>query len=262
MSEPVTNPGPRVRNKLGCLLLVFVGFYLFLFMATGAGAGQLEAGFAILFGWMGFIQRTLPQITFNGDLVVMGCLCALIVLLLAHWCMGWITTSVATARGKTWRWPWKATVCGLIAIALFFVVGMSVGGVVHQVGWISASPGSLYERKGRYAYARSALEELEYQCQQSLQSSSSLQAFRNDLWRLEGSLRSMSGAGNGSLQDYQLLVVVESGEAPGSVIVFPRNPQLLWVIGGGLVGKDETKRFKADELPEILRKYQTNLMAF
>ncbi|MGK0190759.1 MAG: hypothetical protein ACI9R3_006589, partial [Verrucomicrobiales bacterium] len=94
--------------------------------------GSFDVLWALASGWFTFLQRTLPNITWNGSLVGMGVLCSMIALGLAH---GFLRSVIKA--GQRWRFRW--TVCGLMIVGLVFLVGMSVAGVVHQVGWIVGS---------------------------------------------------------------------------------------------------------------------------
>jgi hypothetical protein len=52
-------------RTLGCLLTGLGLAFFFLLMMSGIGTGLIELGWALLFGWTGFISRVIPKITWN-----------------------------------------------------------------------------------------------------------------------------------------------------------------------------------------------------
>ena len=162
MSEPAKKAfGINIRF-VGLWILGLFFFSVFLLMGFGFAGITVAVAFAT--GWLSFLKRTLPGITWNWDLVGMGILCSILILFIAHRSFSWLTQSIANAQGKSWRWHWRWTWCGLSSIIVFFLIGMSVGGTAHQIGWIASSPESLLVSKsgiGSYARDRGIMNNLE-----------------------------------------------------------------------------------------------------
>src|SRR5689334_12963767 len=132
-------------RTFGCLVLALVGLPLFFFlMMAGIGIGLLDLTITLLFGWISFIRDVWPRISWNPGSIFTGILCSALIFGLGHWFLDWLSRGIASARGKSLRWPMKWTACGLGAIALCFLIGMAVAGAAHQIGWIAQSEESLY----------------------------------------------------------------------------------------------------------------------
>jgi len=129
------------------LILIFLVFGGYGFVARGL----FESAIVLVFGWMQFLQRTIPAIAWNWSLVGMSGLTAVGILLLTHQLMGGVFNQVAAARNLTWRWSWRWTWSGFVGLLLLFFIGMSVVGMVHQVGWLLSAREPMMEAKdGRW----------------------------------------------------------------------------------------------------------------
>src|SRR5580765_7346559 len=138
-TEESSTPSAPQRSRLGCLVVFLAIPLFFLMMMAGIGTGLVDLGVTLLFGWIRFLSDTWPRISWNAGAIWTTCLCVGLVLLLGHWFLVWLCRSVASTRGKPFSWPWKWTWCGLVGIALCFLVGMAIAGAVHQLGWIAES---------------------------------------------------------------------------------------------------------------------------
>ena len=264
MSEESKNHTPTVGRTVFRLLKVAVVtillLFLFLFLVAGVGSGGIEAFIAITFGWLQFLKRTIPQISWNWDLIAMGILASLFILALAHWLLKWATSGVFASQGQGRRWPWRWTWCGLVAVALLFLVGMSVGGAAHQIGWMAASKEPLFERKGRRFYEYNNMRQLELAFRMALgDENGSLNKTRQALWKTPndyfGQLKWM--------QTYHLLVVTKNDGTLGGLIVFPRDASVFKEVGLYCsVEGQERVNLPIAQLSGLLQKYQGYLIAF
>jgi hypothetical protein len=256
------NP-PRTSRGLGCVtklaVLVLVLFLLFVFMGAGIGSGQIAALTALALGWLAFLQRTVPQITWNWDLVVMGVLCTAVVCFLGHRFASWLTISIARQRGLDWRWPWRWTICGLVGIGLSFLVGMCAGGIAHQVGWLSSQTESWYERRGEVFLD---LRQLDGALQQAvLEADGDAEKVRQALRNPESGYL-YKRRGEAPLPErFQVLLIVNSANKVAGAIVFPRDhakhtrSQVMY----SFEGKDDY--LPMEKLPELIAKHQNQLLA-
>jgi hypothetical protein len=138
-----SSPGSSFVRLLGIFVLTLV---VLLFLGGLIG---LEIPARLGFGWIQFLSRVLPKISWNWDLIGMAALCLAGLLGVGHGFIKWLTGHISTARGTPWSWPWRWTWCGAASLGLLFLVGMAVGGIFHQAAWIAASPEPLYEGKTR-----------------------------------------------------------------------------------------------------------------
>ena len=272
MSEiPTCTPAPprSVARLIGRVIFwLFVGlvFLFFLLPSLGSlGPGSFELPPVLLTGWIKFLVRTTPNVTWNWDLVGMGVVSAGLVLVLTHWFLRWLVNSVALARGASWRWPWKWTWSAFVAIALLFLVGMATGGVVHQIGWIAASPEPWTERKyGREDTGN--MMQLQGALEQALnESDGDLEKARRELWKPGVYFRDPGGSYRA---EYHLLAVTsEAGKVTGTLI-FPRNGERRSAAGGcystigGDLGKAAGRKFiPAAKLLELIQTNRAHLKA-
>jgi prepilin-type processing-associated H-X9-DG protein len=130
-----------VRTSLG---------FLVLFMLACIGiAVPLDLAFAVVFGWIIFLIRVLPEVRINGWGVATAVACLVPLAVGTQWFLGWLCQGPAkgsTGDGLRWRLRWTG---GSIAIVvLMFVAGLAAGGVAHQVVWLVGSPEPLTESEG------------------------------------------------------------------------------------------------------------------
>jgi hypothetical protein len=160
---------PTPRKDLGSRIARIVvrtalGFLIALFLLGIVGPGAFEPLVFLGIGWIGFLARTVPRITWNWDLLGMALLCMAGVLILAHWFLHWLTGQLATWRGLAGSWRWRWTWCAAFIVGIAFLVGMAVGGIAHQTAWIASSHESWYELKGP-SPIRSELSQLQWALQ-------------------------------------------------------------------------------------------------
>jgi hypothetical protein len=108
----------------------------------------------ILFGWIGFLVRVIPMVTFNPDVAW----AAAASLTLALFGLHWMLRAFSRHRGgesARWRfaWTWKITVLGL----LLFPAAIAAIGTVHQIAWLHTGP-SLIDRRGRRSREANSIE--------------------------------------------------------------------------------------------------------
>ena len=248
-------PSRIVRVALWFLLVVI----LILFALPLLASGRIETFVALALGWIQFLKRTVPRITWNWDLVGMGVVCSAAILIAAHWFLNWVASFRAAARGEEFRWPWKWTVSGLMATGICFLVGMSVGGIAHQVGWLCAQTERWYERKGGVF---NDLQSVLIAFQSARGDANDEVVLTRQLMRTRNIDRlGDSRDGGATIDRFHVLVMLDwRGKIAGSII-FPRDTNL----GGGLSvvyspeGRNEY--LPMEKLPELLEKHRKDLLA-
>jgi len=248
---------PRLIFKVALVLaLVFVAILSFpaFFMA-----GRVGLMGAVALGWWRFLRRTLPNISWNWDIVGMSALCVLLILVIAHVFLRWMTKNIASARGRNWCWPWKWTWCGLVAIALCFVVGMCVGGVTHQVGWLSLQSESWYERKGEDFLD---MRQLDGALQRALlETNGDVEKARQALRNPESGYFYRRSGESPLIERFHLLLIMDSTNKVAGTIIFPRDAARRDHSQGMYWFEDENDYFQMEKLPELVEKHQKQLLA-
>lgn len=265
MSEtaiPTPSPPRSMARQIGRALFWSLSILIifFLLMMLTAGPGRFELPFVLATGWMRFLARTAPKVTWNWDLVAMGIVSAAVILLLAQRFLTWIVKNVTLARNLEWRWPWRWTWCGLVAIGLFFLVGMCVGGVAHQAGWLSSQSGSWYEIKGEDFFD---LRQLDAALEQAaLKAGGDMAEVRRAVAGPDSTyLRRRSGE-NSLAERFQVLLIREGTNNFAGRIIFLRDPTRRARTRGIYWFEGKNENFPVEKLPELIQKHQTQLLAF
>jgi len=106
-------------------------------------------------GWILFLIRVLPQVTFNPVLAIQTVVLAIIAVGLTHCLLGWLYRAVQSDETETkqpWRWKW--TFSSLTIVMLAFVVGISMVSIVHQSYWLAKHEEGWYSHWGVSLAAR------------------------------------------------------------------------------------------------------------
>jgi prepilin-type processing-associated H-X9-DG protein len=104
----------------------------------------------LLFGWVGYLWRVVPQvqIAWGGVAVALACLAG--VLFLGHRTARWLwrETRPSELRGVSrWRPAW--TLAAAATVVLMFACGIAAVGVTHQAAWLVRSDESLFGYRSR-----------------------------------------------------------------------------------------------------------------
>lgn len=118
---------------------------------------------SLLFGWVGFLRRVVPQVESRGDgwLVFLGAL--LIATAFAHRLASWyfssFNASAAVAR-PAWKVRWTASLVSLVIV--MFSAGICLVGAAHQAAWLLTSDTPWFGRTvdAPYNSSRSNLKNL------------------------------------------------------------------------------------------------------
>lgn len=107
-----------------------------------------EAVAALLFGWLSFFARVIPQVRVYWPSVILGLTAFVMFTVGLHWFLTQLLSlSTATSNSELaphrWRFRWTAAAVSMVIVA--FAAGISLVGVVHQVGWLANSQSPLLE---------------------------------------------------------------------------------------------------------------------
>jgi|SRR5579883_306708 len=100
-----------------------------------AVATTVEGAFTILFGWIPFLGRVLPEVQPDGPSVLVGMLALLLFTAGVHW-LGRSWRRSAEPAGR-WRMRWSVAV--VFGVILLFTAGISMIGMTHQIAWLATS---------------------------------------------------------------------------------------------------------------------------
>jgi hypothetical protein len=122
----------KVLRFFGVLLAILVAIFL-------AGAILGQAMFYLPFGWWHFLERNIPQMTYNWNLIATGAICSVILIVLGHRLGRRLFQPIQISPGtfrpsQPWRWRW--TLCIYGAIWLLFMIACGATGLMHQTAWL------------------------------------------------------------------------------------------------------------------------------
>ncbi len=234
----------------------------FLLMMAGIGMGLIDLGVSVLFGWIKFLADVWPRISWNWGAIWTAFLCLGLALLLSHWFLDWLCRGIASARGKTFSWPWKWTVCGSVGIGLCFLVGMAVAGAVHQIGWIAGSEEPLFQDRYRRSAHYMEIQNACYVIERCLKSTSTVESLRADVATTIEAREGRYSVQEPNLQSLHLLMLVASDAKVEGVLVFPRNVDARSTFGGAYQGQAGRQTIPPNDLMKFIGTNENRLVAF
>jgi prepilin-type processing-associated H-X9-DG protein len=125
-------------RTLARIALVIAGLFL---LACLGQAVPFDFAFALIFGWMSYLARVLPEVRINGEGVATALVCLVVFTAGSHAFLRWCSEQAGGAKGpvgRRWRWRWTAWL--VVGLVLMFIAGLAAGGIAHQVGWLITSP--------------------------------------------------------------------------------------------------------------------------
>ena len=131
----------EARRRLNRTALVTTLIAIALFMLAQSSSFCIE----LLTGWLHFAMRVVPKVRVRLDGIAIFAVGMLLACALTHFFLRWLVRESQLKRNVRLT-PWRASSSvSLVAIILLvFAIGISMAGIVHQVGWIISSPKGLY----------------------------------------------------------------------------------------------------------------------
>src|SRR5436190_9423858 len=261
-------PSPHAPSEERPLLSSFILWTVLvvlvvLILISLAANNVLVIPFLLAAGWVSFLSRTLPRISFNGQLLATALLCVVGVLVLAHWFLNWLTVRLANWRGQEWSWRWRWTWCGASALGVACLVGMSLGGVAHQAAWMFSNHEPWYGwNRGMVPFWNDARRLQEVLTAAVVEAKGDLEQARR---RIRNPLTPSFGQRQGQPALFEtyacLLIVDDKGDFRGGIL-FARDPT-QWEHERRLYyWFDQTEEFfLMTDLPGLIRKHRGNLLA-
>jgi prepilin-type processing-associated H-X9-DG protein len=144
-----------LRRSFVWAILTVLGLF---FLACAGLAVPIDFIIALVFGWVFYLRRVLPQVAIVPDALIAAALCLALFLAGSHAFLGWLYGQVnAGAKPddpmtRRWRHRWTLALGALIV--LMFIAGLSAAGIVHQVGWLLTSEEPLVDHGSRRFISR------------------------------------------------------------------------------------------------------------
>jgi hypothetical protein len=207
----------------------------------------------------GFLGRVLPKVSWDWGAIVTAVVFAALIGILAHYFLAWLRRAIAVARGASLRWQRKWTVCGLLLCAFCLLVGMSVAGAAHQLGWMFNSNESLFEdRDATYRFVE--INQVEMATRQALLDSNTLSGLRKSIPSL---LTSPKQVRRGSpLESVRLLVSLSSSNTVDGVLIVPRDKGFETRYGARYMTGDNDASISQVDVQRFIQTNAANLVAF
>ncbi|NOS69812.1 MAG: hypothetical protein HOP33_07770 [Verrucomicrobia bacterium] len=242
------------------LVVIVSLFFLFIMMTV---PGIIEPGFVLLFGWVQFLQRTVSAMSWNWDLIGMGVLASAGILFLGHKLLGGIANKVAVAHNLPRRWSWKWTWSGFVGLLILFLVGMAIGGIAHQIGWMMSTNEPMIEAKNRKWRDYSNMKQLDLEVRMALDDvGGDAEKVRSDLRSDPSGYTYDSSASIPTLQAYHVLLVKGQGEKVVGRLIFPRDGRKREQAGGYFsFDSGESGLCPWPKMQEIVKTNRANLIA-
>ncbi len=129
-------------------------FCVFFLFCMGLGLPLLS----LLFGWVIFPIRTLPQMTFEPAAFAVAFAALAVLLVVAHrlgrWFYAHAQAAAQTSTSPPWRFRWTASI--VVMILSVFAVGIGLIVVIHETGWLLTSKEPIITSSVRGAVRRIA----------------------------------------------------------------------------------------------------------
>src|SRR5436190_5016983 len=113
----------------------------------GGGGLFLQLVFALVAGWIFYLVRVVPHITWNWPGFVTALVCLAVLASGLQWFLRWFYKQLQAKSGnpapRDWSWSWTLRILGLVVLML--VAGISAVGITHQTAWLVTSPEPLLE---------------------------------------------------------------------------------------------------------------------
>jgi hypothetical protein len=93
----------------------------------------------LVFGWVGFLFRVLPEASFNASAIAQTLAVGAVLGGGAHVSLRWLWRQVRAEEASPWPARWTASLLALLV--LLFCATMATVGVGHHVGWLAAYDG-------------------------------------------------------------------------------------------------------------------------
>lgn len=120
---------PLSRKLIWSILAILLGFTACCF----------QPGRTLLFGWIEFAMRVLPEVQVNWSLVLIGIVSFAGIVFLIHHLGDWLLTQRPQSSGQG-KWRFRSSLSISLLIVVMFCAGLAAVGITHQTAWLIRSP--------------------------------------------------------------------------------------------------------------------------
>lgn len=250
---PPPEPSSWVR-KTAVIVLVVIGVLFVL------STPFFRVLWVLLVGWMSFLSRTVPRITWNADLIGMAVLCTAAILGGTHWFLTWLCFQrnvIPEDADEETPWRWRRTWCVVAALGLTFFIGSSMVGAVHQIGWLMSSHEPMIEPKSPLMNV-SGMTFLESAFNSALRNGKGdFYAVRRAVWQPDQYYQMEAVQ---LRQTFHIFAIVDEDNRVSGMIIFPRDEaqKSQW---GGIYQYDSNRGqvVPGDQILKLLQRHQDHL---
>ncbi len=206
----------------GCGTLLALLFLLLLVAGTPLGTALWH----LLFGWVSFLLRNVPQIAGNWNVLGMAVVCSLVALLVGNWLLSALFGEVQQLRrpdqpARPWRWRWTF---GLFAaMGLLFIIVFGVVGVYRHTTWLMNGPtpwNRPRQRVNAYVELRTASIEVEMLAEDNDRDLAKTRA----AFLAEKSRRREQGL---LCEEFDVIFYADANDKVAAYVIVPRHSPLL-----------------------------------
>ena len=135
MSDTTTHS--RVKTVLKWALRVFYSLVILLLLVMSFALNflvlPLEFILLLFFGWISYLQRVVPQVTFNAEIAFDAAVLLALAIFGLHCVLRWWRKQQPDSPGQ-WRVAWTLKITAMVL--LLFATSIAATGLVHQTGWL------------------------------------------------------------------------------------------------------------------------------
>lgn len=136
--EPARGRAARiVSSVVRILALLMIVLFVFFFIQAVLGTLPFQFVGLLLFGWVGFLGRALPQITFNWEIAFDAAVAMGLAVFGLHRILCWWAKQQGDETAK-WRLGWTLKIT--VMVLLLFATSIAAVGMVHQIAWLCREP--------------------------------------------------------------------------------------------------------------------------
>ena len=233
-------------------ILWVVGLIVALFFLWPLALDRTPVGAMLTYlpvGWWLFLERNIPQISFNRGLVTTCVVLSALVLGLGNWFLSVLCqqAQIRSQPGKVprkWRWRWTA---GLYAsVWLLFLTAFGAAGVLRHTAWLLDYNQPWYEKRG---YSYRLLSDAD---------SAVFQILIDDDQDLESTRKALPAAKywsetNPLCEDFNVILYGDSSNKVAGCLIIPRDTKLLDKGGFAFLDPQGGRLVKPlSELPQLV----------
>lgn len=115
-----------------------------LLICMGISIPPLQFVLYLLFAWIPYLRRVLPQVQLSTDGLVTGILCLAGTFAAAHFLLRWLYTAMKNTESEPPRWRARWTLISVTLVLVMFAAGIAASGVVHQSVWLARSDAPMF----------------------------------------------------------------------------------------------------------------------